>query len=106
MGILYDRTEDSEEIVIRLKYYTVNYASVRIVGLGALAGVFDLAPSRLLDCSAIVFGFLFLVSTVIYWKPFREIKIAKETDKASRSGSKFSFFNPVTYVIEKKEEKK
>ena len=97
MGIFCDKEESEEQIVIRVRYawfYVFLGGTFVCIFLGkSFSGVFFVP--------AVMFLILMIVFAVAYWPMSAEIRKAMRNETVKASGNKFSFSNPLTFVITK-----
>jgi hypothetical protein len=97
MGIFCDKEETEEQIVIRVRYawfYVWLGGAFVCIFLGkSFSGVFFVP--------AVVFLILMIVFAVAYWPVSAEIRKAMRNGMVKVSGSKYSFSDPLTFVITK-----
>ena len=97
MGIFCDKEETKEQIVIRFKY-----AWFYVFLGGVFVCVFlGKSFSRIFFLPSIVFFILMIIFAVAYWPVSAEIRRAMRDGMVKVSGSKYSFSNPLTFVIKK-----
>ena len=102
-GLFYEREETPDRVVIRFKYKALFYI---VIVIAFLLSIFaDKIFGRQLGFYVwgIVF-ILFLIFIVDLQKPSREINKAMKKHYVKFSGSRFSFSNPQTVIIEKRDQ--
>ncbi len=98
MGVFCDKKETGEQIIIRFRYawFYVFLGGVFVcVFLGKSFG------SRIFLVPAVLFLVLMIVFAVAYWPVSTEIRKAMRNGMVKVSGSRYSFCNPLTFVIKK-----
>lgn len=104
MGFYYEIKETNDERIICYKkaawFYIFMWPIVFFAGIQFLFG-FRFTITTLL---ALVFFILMMIFAVPFWKLNSEIKKAMKKGNVRVKGSKYSFSNPLTYIISKKRE--
>ncbi len=95
MGLLYDRKETKETIVITYKYWALFYLFLLAVIILSFVFPRDLT---LVSPLIILISIGFIIGI---WKPNREIRKAMKQGKIEITGNKFSFSKPFTAIIKK-----
>jgi hypothetical protein len=98
MGFFHDRIETSTETTIRYSKAAVFYYLMwAMLASGWLAWVYG---GALYIVFLLVFGVM-MVFAVPFWSTNAEIKRAMKSGAVAGRGSKYSFSNPLTFVINK-----
>ena len=98
MGLFCDREETEEQIVIHVRYawYYVYLGGVFVcIFLSRSFGKVFLVPAG-------VFIILMIVFTFAYWPLSAKIRKEMRNGTVKVSGSKYSFSNPLTFIITKR----
>lgn len=96
MPLIYQRTETKSEITIVYKYYPAFYFVVLPM---ILMANFTSGYANYFSIAGFVAAGYFVIEL---WKPNLEITRAMRNGKVVIHGSKFSFSNPFTAIIQKK----
>ena len=99
MAFMYKRKETLDKIVIVYSYAPYFYIFLAVALLCSFLLPKELqALNFLITPLFLIFLLIFLVSI---WKPNQEVRRAMKKGKVEVSGSKFSFSNPLTFIIKK-----
>ncbi|MFH1776852.1 MAG: hypothetical protein ABH952_04750 [Candidatus Omnitrophota bacterium] len=101
MTLFYEKKEASNETIIKYKYTALIYVVV-FAAFILSAVMIILTDGSLVDVVWMFVWAFIAVYTVEMWTPFREIRKAMREGNVKFSGSKFSFRNPITAVINKR----
>ena len=97
MGIFCDKEETEEQIVIHVRYawfYVYLSGGFVCIFLGKSFGKVFLVPAGMFFILMIVFAFA-------YWPVSAKIRKAMRNGMVKASGNKYSFSNPLTFIIAK-----
>jgi hypothetical protein len=101
-GFFYERTATDTQVIYRFKNTLLIYY---VVGMGAilwlLTSSLRIIPERALTIYCAAAFFYFLVNFFAHVAPNREIREATKHGTVKVSGSKFSFKNPLTVIIDR-----
>ncbi|MFA4887718.1 MAG: hypothetical protein WC595_05880 [Candidatus Nanoarchaeia archaeon] len=99
MDFMYRRKETTDKIIIVYTNILYFYIFLAVALLCSFLLPKELqALNFLITPLFLIFLLIFLVSI---WKPNQEIRRAMKKGKVEVSGSKFSFSNPLTFIIKK-----
>ena len=96
MGLLHERKETSDEIVVVWKYYPI-YLWILFISLAT----FFFFSGAIRMVAIIIFVTDMIIGLVDSWKPLKEMKAAMKNGKVEVSGSKWSLSKPLTSKIKK-----
>ena len=96
MPLLYERHETSDQIEVKFRLLPYFYLALLVAVVLSLAS----GGQWTNICMSLMALFL-LVWVIALWKPMREVHKAMRERGVLVSGSKWSFANPIRFVIQK-----